>query len=74
MKLNIEGPKARFVISINKRLCKQCGLCVHFCPKNVLASDGRGYIYARQVEECIGCQICFFRCPDFALEVIDLEY
>ncbi|RJQ24926.1 MAG: 4Fe-4S dicluster domain-containing protein [Peptococcaceae bacterium] len=68
-----EEPKARFVISINKERCRQCGICVRFCPKNVLAADGRGYIYAEQAGECIGCQACFFRCPDFALEVIDLD-
>ena len=46
--------------------CKGCGICVEFCPKNVLEmKDGK--VYIKDLESCIQCGQCELRCPDFAI-------
>lgn len=57
-------------LEITTRLCKGCGICEAFCPKNVLAVDDMGKVHAVKEEECIGCELCQLRCPDFAIKVI----
>ncbi len=56
--------------------CKACGICIAFCPNEVLALDeshinGQGYTpaYAQKPEACIGCKICAMMCPDMAIIV-----
>ena len=56
-------------LQINKRYCKGCGICVAFCPKQVLELDEVGKVYAKQPEACISCGQCELRCPDFAIFV-----
>lgn len=64
-------PKGK--VTINQELCKGCGFCVAFCPKNMLELaqeyNSRGYHYpvAYHEEECIGCDKCGEYCPDFAI-------
>jgi 2-oxoglutarate ferredoxin oxidoreductase subunit delta len=54
-------------ININHKWCKKCGLCVEFCPKNVLElADG---LQIRDLDACIGCLMCEIHCPDFAIMV-----
>ena len=55
---------------INREWCKGCGICVHFCPKSVLAIDEQQKAVAAHPEKCIGCRLCEFRCPDLAISVI----
>ena len=55
---------------INHEWCKGCGICVHFCPKNVLELDQEDKVFAARQTDCICCQLCEFRCPDLAIEVI----
>jgi 2-oxoglutarate ferredoxin oxidoreductase subunit delta len=55
---------------INQGWCKGCGICVHFCPKNVLELNDQDKAYAARPEECICCKLCEFQCPDLAIEVI----
>jgi len=51
---------------INKEWCKGCGICVEFCPKDVLQlKDGKIDIKAE--DRCIKCKQCEIRCPDFAI-------
>lgn len=54
---------------VNKKLCKRCGLCVQFCPLCVFTQDEEGYPVVRDWGKCTGCQLCFYYCPDFAIEV-----
>ena len=54
---------------INREWCKGCSICVHFCPKQVLALDESDKVVAVKQQDCICCRMCEFRCPDLAIEV-----
>jgi len=56
--------------------CKACGLCIHFCPKDVLglAMDRINVLGYHPVtdllpDNCTGCGICALMCPDLVIEV-----
>jgi len=55
---------------INRKWCKGCGICVEFCPKNVLELDDTEKAVAVRKEDCIACNLCELRCPDLAIEII----
>ena len=54
---------------IDREWCKGCGICVHFCPKNVLELDEEDKVVAVRREDCICCKMCELRCPDLAIEI-----
>jgi 2-oxoglutarate ferredoxin oxidoreductase subunit delta len=66
-------------VYIEERLCKGCGLCVHFCPRGVLGMSERrnekGYNVVEVIhpEQCKPCKLCEMNCPDFALCVVKEE-
>jgi 2-oxoglutarate ferredoxin oxidoreductase subunit delta len=57
-------------ITVDRRLCKACGLCTAWCPQHVLAPDAEGYPLTPGLEQCINCKLCERHCPDFAIEVM----
>ncbi len=59
--------------SIDQKWCKGCGICVHFCPKNVLELNRQGIVFAARPEDCIACRLCELRCPDLAIQIITEE-
>ncbi len=57
-------------IKINPKLCKQCGWCQLFCPKNVFGQRGN----AINLDACLGCKKCGncqLLCPDRAIHFDD---
>ncbi|MDF2547893.1 MAG: ferredoxin [Anaerosolibacter sp.] len=58
--------KENLTLKIKKDWCKGCGICVAFCPKQVLdLKDDK--IEIVDIEKCIKCGLCELRCPDFAI-------
>ena len=62
-------------ISIDRRYCKGCGLCIYTCPKKVMELSGErsnlGYIMPKVVnpDDCTGCFMCEKICPDLCIDV-----
>ena len=61
-------------VEIKRERCKECGLCIHHCPKKAIKSDSlnaNGY-YPVQIDDelCIGCGICYTTCPDGVFHVL----
>jgi 2-oxoglutarate ferredoxin oxidoreductase subunit delta len=54
---------------INQEWCKGCGICVHFCTRDVLQLDEMDTVFVARADDCIGCKLCELRCPDLAIEV-----
>ncbi|KUK14446.1 MAG: 4Fe-4S binding protein [Synergistetes bacterium] len=63
----------QYKVVINEKWCKGCGLCVAFCPKNVLVMGERLKAEVKYQENCIGCRRCENYCPDFAIIVEEAE-
>lgn len=59
----------KFHVTIYDAWCKKCGICVEFCPKDVLTADALGNPHPTNEEKCIGCTQCVLHCPDFAITV-----
>ncbi len=66
----------KFRVVVIKERCKECGICINVCPKDVLArssdinSKGYHYTIPERIEACIGCRLCEINCPDFAIYVV----
>ena len=60
-------------VNINRKYCKGCGICVAFCPKQVLELDELGKVTDKNAAACISCGQCELRCPDFAIQVVKKE-
>lgn len=59
-------------LQINRKWCKGCGICVAFCPKNVLDLEN-GKVHINAPDECIYCGTCDSLCPDFAIYIREEE-
>jgi 2-oxoglutarate ferredoxin oxidoreductase subunit delta len=58
-------------VIINRDWCKGCGICIAFCPKEVLSLDDREKAVVVNIENCNACGLCELRCPDMAVELED---
>ena len=65
--------KPKYSIEINRKWCKNCGICVKFCPTAVFTEDELGGPVVTVPAKCTNCQLCVIRCPDFAIEVEPIE-
>lgn len=53
-------------LNVEEELCKGCGICVTFCPKNVLKIEDVKVAIV-DIDSCIQCGLCELRCPDYAI-------
>ena len=53
-------------VVIKSEWCKNCGICIEFCPKNVF-DHGLYRPKIARPENCSACGMCIVRCPDYAL-------
>jgi len=58
---------------INREWCEGRGICVQFCPKQVLQLDVDEKAFVAYGEQCIQCGMCERRCPDLAVTLTDCE-
>ncbi len=54
------------LVTVNKEWCKGCGICLAFCPKDVLDLVDEK-INIKNPKACIKCGQCELRCPDYAI-------
>ncbi len=60
-------------ISIERKWCKNCGICIEFCPKNVFTLGIVNEPIISAAEDCSNCHLCELRCPEFAITIIGAE-
>ncbi len=72
--LDKEGSRpSLWQVHIIEDRCKGCGLCVEYCPRQVLrmseAFNRKGYHPPLVVDAdgCLGCRFCEELCPEFAI-------
>ncbi len=66
-------PSLRAEVVVFDNWCKGCGLCVAFCPRDVLEMSDDGRVHVAAPERCIACHWCDTHCPDFAILVQPID-
>ncbi len=66
-------PPLRAKVIVFDNWCKGCGLCVEFCPQDVLEMNGGGKVRVAAPERCVACHWCDTHCPDFAIVVREID-
>lgn len=61
--------KKYFTVSFHHDWCKACGICMAFCPKQIIKKNKTGKPVIDEPNKCIGCRFCEIHCPDFAVSV-----
>lgn len=63
-------------VKVDMNYCKGCGLCVDFCPQEIMQLDNaiitqKGYHPAHCVDQdsCNACLSCAMMCPDVAITI-----
>ncbi|MEI7432142.1 MAG: 4Fe-4S dicluster domain-containing protein [Betaproteobacteria bacterium] len=60
-------------LQIDTRYCKECGICVAFCPRQILVQKSGGKVSIENPEKCIDCQLCDILCPEFAITIVPAD-
>lgn len=69
----------QFDVQLDREACKECGYCASVCQMEVFSPGTRfntkGYraFEAKHPENCVGCQKCFYNCPDFCIDIKELR-
>ncbi|MDQ7822079.1 MAG: 4Fe-4S binding protein [Candidatus Eremiobacteraeota bacterium] len=53
-----------------KGWCKKCGICVGLCPHKAFEWGEDGYPAVPSPDKCRRCNLCEYRCPDFAITLL----
>ena len=74
--LNCDARK--FDVILNTEYCKECGYCAEVCgvgtfgPADFFNAKGYRPEEVKSSDWCVGCFKCYFACPDFAIDVVEL--
>jgi NADPH-dependent glutamate synthase beta subunit-like oxidoreductase/NAD-dependent dihydropyrimidine dehydrogenase PreA subunit len=74
--LNCDARK--FEVILNTEYCKECGYCEEVCGVGTFGYadffNAKGYRpeEVKSSDWCVGCFKCYFACPDFAIDVVEL--
>jgi len=74
--LNCDARK--FEVILNVEYCKECGYCAEVCgvdtfgPADFFNEKGYRPEEVKTSDWCVGCFKCYFACPDFAIDIIEI--
>ena len=69
----------KFIIHLNREICKGCGICIDVCPVKLYKRGDeispKGYVLTDIAfpEKCIGCKNCELLCPDQVIFIEEVE-
>ena len=67
-----------FEVVLNVEYCKECGYCAEVCevgtfgPADFFNEKGYKPEEVKTSDWCVGCFKCYFSCPDFAIDIIEI--
>ncbi len=68
----------QFMVVLNTEYCKECGYCSEVCgvetfgPADFFNAKGYRPNEVKSPDWCVGCAKCYFSCPDFAIDVVEV--
>ncbi len=68
----------QFIVVLNTDYCKECGYCSEVCgvetfgPAEFFNAKGYRPNEVKTSDWCVGCTRCYFSCPDFAIDIVEV--